>query len=309
MAVFVSYAVILFPVRAHPEENRGGGISTKQYLIGRAQRILTPYFMYSLLYLLYNILQVVVLHKDIDLIKNTFGILVNIRGTEYTVGLWFLPLLLIVDTIVVLIMNLQLYGQIIAVVGISAFGFIYAKEVAVVLPWGIDAALIVTLFVYGGYVLRDRIIGIRYLTNRRKLRAVCFAVVALVLNISFNVLNMLTLSECVDMHAMRYGNPCLYIISAFFGICFVVDCCTLYSESRVNKLVIFVGQNTIHIYCIHTLVLAVLKKVNEYLCMENLLGIVATDLVMATIALVVSCIWTKVISIILRRGNIRKKRS
>lgn len=37
-------------------------------------------------------MQVVLLHKDINLTKALLGIFVQLRGTEYTVGLWFLPL-------------------------------------------------------------------------------------------------------------------------------------------------------------------------------------------------------------------------
>lgn len=255
--------------------------------------------------MLYNVLQIVVLDKDIDLMKNALGILVNIRGTEYTVGLWFLPLLFIVDVIVVLLTNLRFCIQILAVIGVSTFGFMYAALIGIVLPWGIDAALVVTLFVYAGYALKDRIIETVHLVNCKRRIVILLAIVALILNISFNVMNMVSLSECVDMYFMRYGNPFLYIVSAFFGICFVVLCCSLYSDDKGNKLLSYIGQNTIHIYCIHGLILAVLKKINEYLCMQNLVGIVITDLIMATITLAISCVWVKAISsILLKREKI-----
>lgn len=48
-------------------------------------------------------MQVVLLHKDINLIKALIGIFVQLRGTEYTVGLWFLPLLFITEILVYLI--------------------------------------------------------------------------------------------------------------------------------------------------------------------------------------------------------------
>lgn len=48
-------------------------------------------------------MQVVLLHKDINLIKALIGIFVQLRGIEYTVGLWFLPLLFITEILVYLI--------------------------------------------------------------------------------------------------------------------------------------------------------------------------------------------------------------
>lgn len=67
--------------------------------------MLVPYFGYSVLNFLYNCLQVLVLHKGINLWKNILGIIVQLRGSEYSSGVWFLPLLFLGEEILALIMQ------------------------------------------------------------------------------------------------------------------------------------------------------------------------------------------------------------
>ena len=105
------------------------------------------YVGYSLLYLLYDLMQVVLLHKDINLIKALIGIFVQLRGTEYTVGLWFLPLLFITEILVYLIAVQNKKTQIVIMILIALIGFSYASIFKQVLPWGIDAVPIATIFV------------------------------------------------------------------------------------------------------------------------------------------------------------------
>lgn len=72
-------------------------------------------------------MQVVLLHKDINLIKALIGIFVQLRGTEYTVGLWFLPLLFITEILVYLIAVQNKKTQIVIMILIALIGFSYWK--------------------------------------------------------------------------------------------------------------------------------------------------------------------------------------
>lgn len=88
--------------------NRGG---MKGYVIKLLRSILVPYFLYSFLYFGYNILQNIILHKSINLLAGFLGIFVQLRGTEYSLGLWFLPLLFISEILVYIIIGKKNYIQ------------------------------------------------------------------------------------------------------------------------------------------------------------------------------------------------------
>lgn len=151
MDIFFPYAFIFPIIRNHFKSIQGGW---NQYVLKLSKRILIPYVGYSLLYLLYDLMQVVLLHKDINLIKTIMGIFVQLRGTEYTVGLWFLPLLFITEILVYLIALQNKNIQIVIMILIALIGFSYASIFKQVLPWGIDAVPIAAIFVWLGYIYK-----------------------------------------------------------------------------------------------------------------------------------------------------------
>lgn len=281
--------------------NRGG---YWQYIVKRFKRMLIPYLLYSIIYLVYNFLSVVVLHKDYNLIKNMIGIFLQLRWSEYSLGLWFLPLLFLSEIIVAAVIRLQLSLQFLIIIILTASGFAYAQYVNTPLPWGADAALIVSLFIWLGYISRPLIFNldvdethlvlgkVRILCRRMDIYGWIGTVAILVLfllNIFCNKVNMLLLSDCVDMHALRYGNPLLYILAAFSGIGFTLAACHWLLGNKRLGIMSFIGKNTLHIYCLHQLILAFMKKINESLVIEEYIGIVLTDLLMAMMTLALCC--------------------
>ena len=99
-------------------------------------------------------MQVILLHKYINLVKSFIGIFIQIRGTEYTLGLWFLPLLFITEILEYLFVLQKDKIQIVIMMLIASIGFFYASIFKQVLPWGIDAVPIAMVFVWLGYIPR-----------------------------------------------------------------------------------------------------------------------------------------------------------
>lgn len=99
-------------------------------------------------------MQVILLHKDINLVKAFIGIFIQIRGTEYTLGLWFLSLLFITEILEYLFVLQKDKIQIVIMMLIASIGFFYASIFKQVLPWGIDAVPIAMVFVWLGYIPR-----------------------------------------------------------------------------------------------------------------------------------------------------------
>ena len=144
------------------------------------------------------------LHKDINLTKALLGIFVQLRGTEYTVGLWFLPLLFITEILVYLIALQNNKTQIAIMILIAFIGFSYASIFKQVLPWGIDAVPIAAIFVWLGYIYKNE--AIYKIGNLRKYSIFVLFPVLLLSIICCNC-NITILGTSVDMHKMLYGNP------------------------------------------------------------------------------------------------------
>lgn len=233
---------------------RGGW---KHYVIKLSKRILIPYFGYLLLYFLYDFMQVILLHKDINLVKAFIGIFIQIRGTEYTLGLWFLPLLFITEILEYLFVLQKDKIQIVIMMLIASIGFFYASIFKQVLPWGIDAVPIAMVFVWLGYIYKNKFIfKFEYL----KRYGLFIILPVLLLSIFWCNCNVTILGTSVDMHKMLYGNPFIYLLAAIHGILFILLICQIIFDKRDIHFLQFIGGNTLHIYCLHGLILPFLKK-------------------------------------------------
>lgn len=242
-----------------------------------------PYFGYSILYFLYDLMQVILLHKDINLVKAFIGIFIQLRGTEYTVGLWFLPLLFLTEILVYLIVLQNDKIQIVIMILIASIGFSYASVFKQVLPWGIDAVPIAAIFVWLGYIYKNKFIY--QFGNLRKY--VFFAIFpVLLLSIFCCNCNITILGTSVDMHKMLYGNPLIYLLAAINGIIFVLLICKMFLDKWNICFLQFVGRNTLHIYCLHGLILPFLKK--SYQIFVNRIEIVDISVILQVIIAIIT---------------------
>lgn len=64
------------------------------------------------------------------------------------------------------------------------------------------------------------------------------------------------------MHKMLYGNPMIYLLAAINGIVFVLLICQIFLDKFNIRFLQFVGKNTLHIYCLHGLILPFKKSYN-----------------------------------------------
>lgn len=222
-----------------------------------------PYLAYSILYYFYDVVQMTILHKEIDLLKTFCGIFIQMRGTEYSIGLWFLPLLFVAEVYVHTLITQKERKQYLIMLLVTAAGFLYARMTGQVLLWGIDAVPIAALFVWLGYRYKSKV-ALDSLHEEIPFKwRMLLCLTALSINLIVGKWNVILIGESVDMHKMVYGNPVLYIIAAISGIIFVSLVCQMLSNRLISRLLEYIGKNTLHIYCIHGLVLAVIKKAYE----------------------------------------------
>lgn len=228
----------------------------------RIVMLLVPYLGYSVLNFLYNCLQVSILHKDINLWKNILGIIVQLRGSEYSLGVWFLPLLFLGEEIIALIMfacKKRIIYEYIMVMALTIGGYLYNYYCGSILPWGIDVIHVVVLFLFIGTQL-----GMKFdYTLRKKVGNIyMFLSMVLAVNCLTAYMNYKLINANVDLYTETFGNYPLYIIAAISGVVFVLGISVLMNNLN-SRVLSYVGKNTLHIYGMHALIIGVLKKVLE----------------------------------------------
>lgn len=240
--------------------NHGG---YREYVKKLCRKILLPYFLYSLMYWMFNAAKVIILHKDINLIHNLLGIIIQLRGTDFTVGVWFLPLLFLSEILVFPLLLQKKRVQIPSIMFLVVIGFIYAIQVHKVLPWGLDVVPFSAFFIWLGFQYKE--FWLNSLKNLSVFVLIPICLALLCINVLAGLWNDNIIGDSVDMYSMTYGNPCLYYIAAFAGIGLVLIVCKdLLDGFEINPMKC-IGQNTLHIYCIHGLVISVFRAVTERL--------------------------------------------
>lgn len=259
----------------------------KEYILKRVKGLFVPYVIYSFVYIAYNVALIVVLnYTEISLTDKFIGMLIELRETPYSIGLWFIPLLFLADLEMYALLNgvkeKKHQGMILVLTMILGFG--YAHFVGVALPWAMDAVFIVVPYIYLGYQFKE------YYQDKEMKFDFKWMLVMFIINFLTNYVQYKQLGTCVDMYALRYGNPILYIISSVCGIMMIVILCSQYLNDLHSKVLAYVGRKTIHIYCMHPLVIIVLTKIIGSNYFDTLSGIALfLSSLLLTIATIVIC--------------------
>lgn len=217
-------------------------ISCKEFLKKRVKSLLIPYILYSIVYIMLEVIKSGLNGNMDETIKYFLRDAFWIRGQQATIGLWFLPLLFLVEVLLMVVYkgirskNLRAAS----VLFITAMGFLYADKIGKALPWGLDAALVVIFFLYAGYVFKQICLS-SWMNGKQKdiFKYSIIGVGLLFANIIFNNYNMKLIGDNADMYSLRYGNEILYILSSWIG----ADVC-----EKGIKFVCYKGRRLIESY-------------------------------------------------------------
>lgn len=261
-------------------------ISCKEFLKKRVKSLLIPYILYSIVYIMLEVIKSGLNGNMDETIKYFLRDAFWIRGQQATIGLWFLPLLFLVEVLLMVVYkgirskNLRAAS----VLFITAMGFLYADKIGKALPWGLDAALVVIFFLYAGYVFKQICLS-SWMNGKQKdiFKYSIIGVGLLFANIIFNNYNMKLIGDNADMYSLRYGNEILYILSALAGIGFISIVLGYILKNVKSRFWRFMGRNTLHIYCLHGLALTFVRKVlNLYVIKEeDSLRVMGIDIVLS----------------------------
>lgn len=147
---------------------------------------------------------------------------------------------------------------------LSWLSILYAKYIKIdilklgtnALPWHIQSVFITSFFMILGYFYKTDFERKIIVTNKK----MCFFTITYILLVYLNYYNNKSV-----LGINNYGNNSLFwYIVTFLGLIIIIEFC---KNIKTNKIISFLGANTLIIYCLHGKVLSVAEK-----CFEIVVG-------------------------------------
>lgn len=205
-----------------------------------AKSILIPYFVFSIIFFIYWFLieRKIRNQLNISVLDNFFNIFIAKIDMELyspNVVMWFLPCLFTTKVLFCLINKIKQGGvQAFAVLLSLIIGIVLSIN-NVILPWGIETALIALAFMYIAYKLKSEV----------KIEKISTRVILNVISIIGIIICMLLNNE-VDMLNHKYGNIILFFLGAFSGINLILNLSKLISKNKpLTRILEYLGINSL----------------------------------------------------------------
>ena len=216
----------------------------KTFLIRKTKTLLVPYFVFAFCSFLFWFLVVRSLSirgqsLSQDPLQPFWGIFYGVGVDPWRnpldITLWFLPCLFVAEIFYWFICdNFKGTFRTIVVILFLIGGYCTTIWMPFRWPWSADVALTAVLFYYAGNLARRMDEKLDNINIGWKIFLICLTGTI-----------MLLLSKCdvkADLNYNHYGNPVLFIITAFSGIYFSY---LLVRKIYISRIISYVGQNTI----------------------------------------------------------------
>ncbi len=242
-------------------------INTKKYqsVISLAKvkfgQIMIPYFIFAVALWTWDVVkQLLPSGGGINLsqtAKSFLGIFLQIRGSSFGPGAWFIPCIFCCYLIAYVIMHIAKERKWLAGgMGLAclAVGYCYCEFIDIKLPWGMDAAVVASFFMILGAVLKDKLMNDNFGQTKGFIAA---AAVALGVNVVFAYLNYVALGRTVGMWSNHYGNLFYFTGGAISGIVFIICIARLIRCTVIQDI----GIHSIFYYGLHIILVEALAYV------------------------------------------------
>ena len=239
--------------------------SIKEFIVNRIFSLIIPWLLLSIVEILVNKGLMVSIINDINNIKEPL--------TKILMGLsiWFLPCLFVTEIYFIIISKIikNEKMQVVILIGLSIIGLIIMKPGEKYF-FNYDVALFMLLFYTMGYLYR------RYEEKvKEKICNNAVLIITLLVYLIIRILDFIFLKSQIDLATSKIGNIPIYIISAILGIIIVYIISNKISKWN-NRILIFLGQNTLLYYSLHLKIMVTLDKfllrlnINNYIyCFVN----------------------------------------
>lgn len=251
MPLFLIVSGYLFAAKS--EKDRNAGTLTIKYAKKKYRSSIVPYFLFSLLSLIYTLPNSQYTAKEM-----LIGILAG-GGADVSrvdnVALWFLPMFFLATLIFSAIYTISLYpknpitGKLLfgaLILLTSALGnYVIEKSGSKYFFWSIDIALLVQIFLYAGYLFRD------FEKHLEKGGRIFTAVVMVSCAVVW--IAMIRLNGRIDLNARSIGNTLFYYICGISGTFFwYLICRDIISRIPViSGVLAWCGNNSLLIMGLH----------------------------------------------------------
>lgn len=241
------------------------GETLQSFVRKKAKRLLLPYGIYSLFYLVWYSLRSVMAGTFAlpDFVTKLTGCLYArtylFPGREDKVYLmeimnapmWFLPALFVSLVVYYIISNFLGEKKIWGVLAVFVLALLCHYTVPVLLPWSIDTALAMIPLLYAG----EKLAKVDYITiTRKKLWIMPLALLVFIL--------ITTVNGCGNISVGDYGKSMVFFLCSSFLGTFLCIMFSFFIEKYLHflaKLLMMIGVNTMDILCLHLFVFALMQ--------------------------------------------------
>jgi len=219
-----------------------------EFIKKKAQSLLIPYFVFSIISYIYWALVQIRMGDDIkhpDLFRAFIGIFYsdpNHHFMSYNVALWFLTCLFSTEILFYILrkkIKIEYYIPIV-LIALSITGYLFSLYLPFRLPWGIDVACSAVVFYGVGYIFKTININDEVMERLPKMSAILLLMPIGYILSQFN--------REIDMASNYLSNYFLFYAGAFAGIFCWIFIAYLIKESTILS---FFGKNSLIIFGLH----------------------------------------------------------
>lgn len=296
--IFFMISGFLFSVKS--------SIKYKDFIFKKFKRIMIPYFVFGFLFLIPFVLfgngigEMLDRESEVNIFKNIFGIFYGNGHDGFlrqNSSLWFLPCIFVTQQIFYFVEKIctkyengskKLLIYSLTAIFMLILGYISYSIPHIRLPWGIDVAIVLSFFFAIG-----KIMNLLYNKWKDKKYNILIGIILLIGGYILSAPN--TAVACMNH---EYGNYWLFVISAIvtsLGLIFLVQ------RWNKNKILEYIGNNTIGILIFHKLIIVLFQTKLGIISTNLLHGNIIIQVVLSLIILAISIASCLIPIIILRK--------
>lgn len=181
------------------------------------------------------------------------GVIFQMRGS-YEFGAWFLICMFTSQIMIFFLAKYIIKKPIHILISAMLFYFIgniYSLFIHKVLPWSLDVALLAVAYILFGYYIKEAKLFENIINTR-------IFLICVVLFLFGNII-AITSGNTMDLYLNNIGNPVAAILTAVGGTGIIFYIC---KKIRNNRVIKFIGQNSLIIYCTQYSFIRILNNFN-----------------------------------------------